>query len=369
MQNKVWRGAVKGGVAMIVLALAALGCDGPATLVDEDDASAVSDTRGEGADIDATDVEITDLGAGVDDAEVDADASQPYPIVDHCVLDRDRNGDGRFNVRYTRGYDARGLMREQTRDDNLSGAINWRASFDYDEAERLIDAFYIEIDQHSDRRFLYTYDDEASGRLLSLTRLDNGRSVLVLRYHYDDQGRLSRIDHDGAFESVTQVRYEDDGQTVIEELDDFVDGEVDARDTYRYDAQGLLLSEEHEVFDGSAHVQSSYSYDAQGRLLMLRIEDLLDVEVLSEWQMVYGVANGKVQSIKFFGKSLVTTRPATGLLSLLLHAEGYPRLVEIDWFLDGTVNERIRYTGGTVCKLDDQELRDMVRNARWVERD
>ncbi|MBA2664077.1 MAG: hypothetical protein H0U74_17435 [Bradymonadaceae bacterium] len=351
---------------VVALAVATLGCDDSSNS-DVSDAGLADtgwdlpDAEADAA-LDGSDSSAHDAASGGDIA-LDANLD---PNLDHCILDRDRNGDGRFNVRYTRGYDERGLMREQTRDDNLTGTIDWRADFEYDHADRLIDEFYVEIGHHADRRYLYTYDE--ADRLSRLRREDNGRRVLDLNYVYDDLGRLSVIYHEGNFESVTRLSYEDDGRTVIEEFDEYDDGEIDERDVYRYDAQGKLLNHEREHIDGSVHQKSAYTYDAQGRMHTLRVDDLVGEELLDSWEMVYDPHGYGVQGIKFFGKSLINERPASGLLSLLFHAQGYPRLLELDWFIDGKVNERIRYTGGALCKLEDEELRQMVRNARWIER-
>lgn len=205
-----------------------------------------------------------------------------------------------------------------------------------------------------------TYYHDAAGHLSE--RVDEDGSALL--YHYDELGRLVRIEHRPADDSarVTLRELHHDQDPEQPSAGRFLDGRValvrdgDHAIHYSYDRAGKIVREEHEVEGVALAVERDY--DLQGRLLAIRYPDghelRYELDDSGTVQRIPGVADRMVYEAD---GALVGYRQANGVEISMPRDPSTRRLRTIGAERDGTTLRRLDYgydAIGAITSIRDQ---------------
>ncbi|MFH1469529.1 MAG: hypothetical protein ABIO70_34410 [Pseudomonadota bacterium] len=199
-------------------------------------------------------------GCVPDDEPLDTAGGWCFEQVAH-----DDDGDGLPESIVTHWFDAAGRARVSDTDWDADGLIDGRVTYAYDEEDRLVG---VEGDYGADGTVecheTRAYD--ARGRLVSvLFESDPGCSQVA---------------------SLTTLTYAEDGSTVVQEHDSFLDGTVDSTAIYTYEG-GLLVSSEWFIVPDH-HQLTTYTYDERGRQVLAEWDGEVDGVVDSRSTWTYG---------------------------------------------------------------------------------
>ena len=162
---------------------------------------------------------------------------------------------GAPSVILTYGYDDNSNV--VTVADTISFVAGATTTYQYDALDRMI-VLGQSGNQVSDKRINFTYN--ALGQYLAIDRyrdLAGTQLVIGTDYSYDQQNRLTRIDHkNSANTSVAFYDYEYDIASRISKITD-----VDGVTNYEYDDRDQLISADHA---DAVFADESYTYDANG---------------------------------------------------------------------------------------------------------
>ena len=160
------------------------------------------------------------------------------------------------NVILTYAYDDVGNVLSVT--DTIDGNPGATTGYDYDGLNRLVSLNQSGTDT-SDKRVDFTYN--ALGQYTAIDRysdLAGTQLVIGTEYTYDDQNRLTRLDHqNSASESVAFYDYVYDVESRITRITD-VDGVTD----YTYDDRDQLATAD---YSDASRQDEFYQYDANGK--------------------------------------------------------------------------------------------------------
>jgi hypothetical protein len=197
------------------------------------------------------------------------------------------NPDGSLVFQQLYKYDGKGLKTETTYYYRLgSDSLRERSVYAYDSAGNLTDLKTYDLIGYLDRRFAYKYDN--SGNLAQVLNydyddnidstlyntFDNSGNLIItiarnadssLRYKttstYDDKGNVLEFkyfDMDGKLRDKLVYKYDDKGNKT--EYVKYVADTLSEKQLYKYDKNGLPISNEVFKSDGSLETQLTYEY-------------------------------------------------------------------------------------------------------------
>jgi len=190
-----------------------------------------------------------------------------------CVVTGDILIDGREDYRYTFTYDEAERLIVEDRDEFSDGVIEERKTFEYDDSGKLVVS---ELDYWADGDVEYrgTITYYPDGQIDTLTTEDfteNPEKLYVEKHYYDDRSRLTTrtmdTRADGIIESVFTYTYYDGTDLLLtKERDDHPLGSADIRWLYRYEGNTTIL-EYDDPIGGPIEALYRYSHDDEGNLV------------------------------------------------------------------------------------------------------
>ncbi len=310
--------------APVLLTLAVfIGCDGGTAATDTDADTATADDTDTAADTgDDTDTDTdTDTGTEV------ACTSRLLTRLDEV----DAQGDGAFESATTAAYtyDANLELLSFVYDTNNDGTTDYRQDI-----TRTADGLPVTESRDADAdgypEWFGTYTHRADD---TLERLD---------VEFDDND-------DGTADRLGTYLYDENGYTEREEIDSDLDGLPNTIATYEYDADGLWLDYTYDYEgDGVVDVHYAMTYNANGDLT---------------WALT---SYGSLSVYTYDGNACLIEHRydafGDGVLDILwsyeCDGEGRQTLEEMDYNVDGTINQRIANTYDARGNLTQRDYED-----------